>query len=162
MAKHTITINPFDAASVERAAREVEKIKREFEKKLEIFFDRLAEVGVSTAQSIFGGTTTVSVEKTENGRKVVAQGTDEAYFVEFGTGAYAGSNSAQYIAVPDGIEPGSYSESEKGKHTWSAWIRAGNSQETYPYNSLPQSPMYKAYEAMRLNAAQIAKEVFDA
>lgn len=162
MANHTININPLDPASVSAAAREVERIRKEFEKKLETYLDRLAEIGAQTAQGLFGGATSVTVEKTKNERKVVAAGTNEAYFVEFGTGVYAGTTSGQYDAFPAGVEPGSYSESEQGKHTWSMWINAGNSKESYPYNSVPKSPMYKAYEAIRLNAAQIAREVFNA
>lgn len=160
--KHNIVINPFDPASVPAAAEEVKRIRKEFEKKLETYLDRLAEIGAHTASGIFGGVTTVSVEKTKNGRKIVAAGNNVAYFVEFGTGVYAGTTSGQYDAFPAGVEPGSYSESEQGKHTWSMWINAGNSKESYPYNSVPLSPMYKAYEAIRQNAAQIAKEVFDA
>ena len=161
MARHRVTINPLDPASIDAASAEIQRIFQEFNRKVETYLDRLAEVGQQTAQGGFGGQATVTVERTPNGRRVVASGGDTMYFVEFGTGMYAGSNGGQYLEFPsDVVYPGSYSESEKGKHTWSAWINAGNGEDSYPYNSAPQSPMYKAYEAMCQQSAQIAREVF--
>lgn len=154
-----IKVNPLDTASIQSAINDIKAFEKKFEKNLEIYMDRLAEVGRDTAQSIFGSTTSVTVEKTENGRKIIAVGTDEAYFVEFGTGVHAGTTSGDYIQIPAIVYPGSYSENV-GKHTWSAWINAGNSEESYPYNSEPKSAMYKAYEAMCMQSASIAREVF--
>ena len=162
MARHLIRINAMNPSSVSAAVTQLKNIKTEIDGKMELYMDRLAEVGQQTAQSIFGGATTVTVEKSDGMRRIVAQGTDEAYFVEFGTGAYAGSENAQYLSVPSIVYPGSYSISEKGKHTWSAWINAGNSGESYRYNSTPKSAMYKAYEAMCTRSAALAKEVFGA
>lgn len=71
MATHRITINPLDPASVSSAAKEIERIKKQFEKNLELFFDRLAELGAQTAQSIFGGTTSVTVEKRTTGGRLL-------------------------------------------------------------------------------------------
>lgn len=155
-----IKVNPLDTASIQSAINDIKAFEKKFEKNLEIYMDRLAEVGRDTAQSIFGSTTSVTVEKTENGRKIIAVGTDEAYFVEFGTGVHAGTTSGDYIKIPDIVYPGSYSEAEGHAHTWSAWINAGNSAESYPYNFEPKSAMYKAYEAMCQQSAQIAREVF--
>lgn len=161
MARREYRVNIFSPASIERLQSDLEKEAKEFDKKLETFLDRLADVAMQTAQSGFGGATTVTIQKGNGARKIIAAGTDEAYFVEFGTGVYAGTNNAQYLSVPSIVYPGSYSVT-KGAHTWSAWLNAGNSEESYPYNSAPKSPMYHAYEAIKLNADRIAKEVFGA
>lgn len=160
MATKVIHVDILSPSSIGDAINELDRFKEDLARKMETFLDRLAEVGRETAQGIFGGTTTVTVEKSPNGRRIVAQGTDEAYFVEFGTGAYAGSESGQYLTTPSIVFPGSFSESEKGKGTWNAWISAGKSAESYPYNSAPQSAMYKAYEVMCLQSESIAREVF--
>ena len=87
-----IIVNPLDIKSINRAIKQIEVYRQEFEQKEQEFVRRLAEVGVSVATTGFqiadyDGENDVVVTMNQSGTQatVVASGKTVG-FIEFGTG----------------------------------------------------------------------------
>lgn len=146
--------------SIDNAILQLKTYIDEIESKRDEIMRRLAEIGAEEARRVFtqaGADITVTTEKTENGYKIVAAGSQVA-FVEFGAGDAAGMG---FDYLPDGIDiyPGSWSGSELGKHQYSntgKWTYQGEE-----YTEIqPARAMFSAAELMREKIGEIAKEVF--
>lgn len=149
-----------DTKSIDKAIRQIERYQKQMPQKLDKLLKNLAELGADTARQVFGSAATVTVDKTENGYTITANG-EAVCFLEFGTGVYASVQSEEaYESIPFKVKPGSWSESEEGAHTWSAWLAAGGTPETYPYNHTPRPGMFNAYQKIRDSIAAEAQKVF--
>lgn len=160
----TITVE-LSVESCQKAVDELSKFGSSLDRKLNLVCKRLADVGAQEAQIHIMGAQAgfygnddvhVSVEPYNKGWKVVMSGKD-IYFVEFGTGIYAGEYAGDASNVSVGIMPGDYSEehakqySEKGY-----WFYANNFYRGTP----AEMPMYYAGKRMREEMPRIVKEVF--
>lgn len=144
------------------AKQKLNAFSKSIDKRLDRVCKKLAEVGAREAQlharMAQGGNddVSVSVEKMWNGYKVVMSGAD-IYFVEFGTGIFAGEYKGDASNVTVGIMPADYSDthakqfSEKGY-----WF-----YDNVFYRGTPaEMPMYWAGKRMREEMPRIVQEVF--
>lgn len=84
----------------------------------------------------------VTSKMDKNGRSFILSITGFGVgFLEFGTGAYTDESHEYADKAPFHVYKGSYSR-EVGNNTWDAWIQAGYSEESYPYNRYPVRPLY--------------------
>lgn len=160
----TITVD-LSVESVQKAIDELSDYKSSFDRKLNLVCKRLAEVGAQEARIRAAGAKAgfygnddvhVSVEPFDKGWKVVMSGAD-IYFVEFGTGIYAGEYAGDASNVSVGIMPGDYSETHAKQYSEKGyWF-----YENQFYRGTPaEMPMYYAGKRMREEMPRIIKEVF--
>lgn len=160
----TITVD-LSVESVQKAIDELSGYKSSFDRKLNLVCKRLAEVGAQEAQIRVAGAQAgfygnddvhVSIEPYDKGWKVVMSGAD-IYFVEFGTGIYAGEYAGDASNVSVGIMPGDYSETHAKQYSEKGyWF-----YENQFYRGTPaEMPMYYAGKRMREEMPRIVKEVF--
>lgn len=150
--------------SCQDALDELKKYQREISPKLDEVCRRLAELGAQEARMRFArgdhgnGGVTVTVEKIDNGYKIVASGHD-VYFIEFGTGVNAGvgygDSGVPATSVP--VYPGSWSEQHAQEFSrYGYWWWQGEKLQ----GTEAEMPMYYAGKAIRENEIRIAREVF--
>lgn len=172
MGKKVISFG-LSAVEINRAIREVEQFKREFERKVEVYRRRVAEAIAADAQLGFNGavlndvvkgstqTPSVSVSVEERGgiTVVVADGED-AVWVEFGAGVHhngsVGSSPNPYGGQL-GFTIGSYG---KGYGKAQAWGYYEDNQLVITRGTPASMPMYKAAQTVAKQAIKIAREVF--
>lgn len=156
-----IKCNPLNNKSLNSAIKELEKYQKKIGKFEKQFCLALAEVGRERAQSLYDEAwaktqdypVTVTVEETENGAKIVANG-ESVCFLEFGSGDTASG------AEVDGFTfvPGSWSSSELGfkqYSTWGFWVHNGEK-----YTAIePVNAMTYAIGEMETRAREIAERV---
>ena len=163
----TIEIDPFDLQSINRAIKELKAHETWRKQQITEYIKRLCEVGAEAARQTYKSL--VDVQVTPDGKGIIAEG-DQVVFLEFGTGTKVQDHE---LSDPLSIEimPGSWSESDEGKHTWSTWLAGGyvgknNSRwiqrrfGDYPYDTEPRPGLYEAYKAIVANQEKIAQEVF--
>lgn len=148
-----------DTNSINKAIRQVESYKKSLSTKIDKLCKRLAEIGAEAARETFGPSVEVKVEKANKGYQIVASGRGVC-FIEFGAGARASIEGEVYEDIPFKVEPGSWSESELGAHTYSEWVKTHGSDADYPYNRTPKPGMLNAYNAIVDAIQAAAKEVF--
>lgn len=166
MYKKTITYNPFDLASINRAVKEIEEYTEWVLQKGNELCKRLADLGVEVANIYFipepwngNEDVVVTTEPLNNGYLVKANGEDVC-FLEFGTGVTAGLGyDSNVLEPPVPIMPGSWSQTEgKGNFTSDHpyWYYNGHPMD----GTVPQMGMYHAANEIAQRFNQIAKEVF--
>lgn len=150
------------ADSCKAAIKELTQYQKESDKKLDLVCKRLAEVGAQEARlhammarGYGNDDIQVSVMPMESGYKVVMSGAD-IYFVEFGTGMFAGEYPRD-VNVSVGIMPGDWSEEHAKQYsTKGYWF-----YDNVFYRGTPaEMPMYYAGRRMREEMPKIVKEVF--
>lgn len=147
--------------SCKKAIKELEKYSKQLEPKLDEICRRLAEMGVKEAENhltLANGNTKAKINppvKIDGGYKIVMEGED-VYFIEFGTGDAAATNS--YYTPLVNVYPGSWSEEHAEKYSsYGFWWYGGEKlTETPAY-----MPMYNAGKIMREELPRIAKEVLE-
>ena len=128
----------------------------DIEKKLDEVARRLCEIGEPIIRDTHGHHADVRTEPIDHGYKIVAEGKD-VLFIEFGAGDKAGAERDKYVAVPDVVRPGSWSETHAQQYsTYGFWIFGGRTYTETP----PHPSFYEAYEARVLALPEIAKDVF--
>lgn len=160
MTKHTISVNPLSPRSVARAIDELERLEKEFDKKVDIFLERLANLGRTTLDglgyTVDGGEITVSVEKIDNGYCINAAGKG-IVFLEFGAGDTVASGNRYAGQMPFDVRPGSYSETHEQQYsTYGIWIFGG----VIYTEIMPRNGMQTVWETIMQEWRSIAKEVF--
>ena len=144
-------------SGIDRVKERIEKLANLQDKCAEVA-RRLCEVGEPIIQAWHGGHALISVEATENGYVIRAEGED-VLFIEFGTGDKAGEMAANYDAVPTEVAPGTWSEGHAQMYSrYGFWVFAG---KIYHYTE-PHPAFYYAYQRMVEALPQIANEVFAA
>lgn len=176
MAKKVISFGLSDK-EINRAIREVEKYKRDFQKKVELYRKRFAEEIAKVAQTGFdssgvddllrGGTrkAEVSVSVSDNGNisLVIAVGED-AVWCEFGAGVYhngsVGSSPNPY-GSEQGLTIGSYGKGYGKQSVWGYYTDPGDkSTLVLTHGTQATMPMYNAVQSVVPRAVAIAREVF--
>ena len=124
-----------------------------------IFLQRLCEEGKKVAESLFGSTAVLTIDKIDDNTYSLTASGEAVCFIEFGTGVYADKAHPFALEMPFKVEEGSWSET-LGAGTWGRWIASGKDKNKYPYNRMPKRPMYEAYKQMQKLTEEIAKEVY--
>lgn len=171
-----IHLEPFDAASIQAAVREIEAYKKWVQDKTVELRQRVAYFIAKDASAVFNtavaddligenaviGSVDVVVEDNGNMTLVIANGED-AVFMEFGAGVYyngAVGSSPNPLGAGLGYTIGSYGKGNGAKNVWGFKDESGQLHLTH---GVPASmPMYKATMAVVNDIEQIAKEVFRA
>lgn len=155
-----ITIDPFDKKSIGTALKQIQQYKRDFAKKEQLFLQKVAEIGVSVAQTGFAladydGVNDVSVGlvKTPTGYSVVASG-ETVGFIEFGTGVTYpewDNSGMEYTPPKHGTYGKGLGANPKG------WYYAPGQ---HTYGNMPAEAMRTARDEMVSRVMMIAREVF--
>ena len=148
MKKITLTL---DTNSIDRAIKEVEKLKEWRKQKLSELTKALAELGAEAT----GYGSMVRVEETDNGCKIIAHD-EQIAFIEFGAG-----DTATYLKAVDGVDiyPGSWSGSDLGTGEYARY-RSWHYQGEKFTEIQPQRGMLKAEETIIARVREIAERVF--
>ena len=157
----TITLE-LSSASCNNALKALQKYEKKYKPKLDEICKRLAEIGAQEARLRLGfakgygnDDAKVDVVKIDNGYKIVMSGKD-IYFIEFGTGIYAGEYAGDTSGVSVGTMPGDWSDS----HAQMFSRRGYWFYDNVFYRGTPaEMPMYYAGQAIRNNEKRIAQEV---
>lgn len=159
-----IRINPFDEKSIAEALEKVKQYKRDFATKEREFIKRLAEIGVSVANTGFDvadydGVKDVTVSMTQRGTRAVVMAYGETVgFIEFGTGIRYpewDNSGMDYTPPKHGTYGKGLGANPKG---WFFTPGAGASQHTY--GNPPAEAMRTARDVMVERVVQIAREVW--
>jgi hypothetical protein len=160
MRKITIELSQ---ASCEAAINALKGYKDDVIPKLEEVCRRLAEIGAEEArlwaqlaQGYGNDDVHISTERMDNGYKVVMSGAD-IYFVEFGTGDFAGEYAGDTSNVSVGTMPGDWSDTHARRYSqYGYWY-----YDNVRYHGTPaEMPMYHAGRRIREEMPKIAREVF--
>lgn len=160
--------------SINAAIKEIEAYRYRLSRISENICMELARIGMQEASVRFvtaqyDGTndSSVSIEQTQNGYKVVASGNAIA-FIEFGAGVHHNSGASYPIAKPTGIV--GISEYGKGKGKKDEWkyvgspgtngVVSGDGRVVTTHGNPAQMPMYHALTAMQDDVGQIVREAF--
>lgn len=158
--------------SIQNAIKEIEAYKREFQRKNQIFIDRLSKIGLDVVQATMesipaeekGSYYTEIVNNSHGdiiGAAIKLTG-DKILFLEFSAGIAYGTDS---YPLPSGDKygMGTY-PSKKEKSDWDNpsgwWYVDENGQKHHSYGNRAYMPMYHAEEAIVLAVRQVAREVF--
>lgn len=162
MKNEVLEIDIYDRASINRAVNRLEKIKQRLEN-MDVYLQRLADIGVTVAQEAFIGAMTnpdftegVEVEAipTDDGISIVASG-NEVAFIEFGTGVFYNGSESYPGTRPSGIVGiGEYGYGQGKNEKW--WT--GDHMTHGHYRS---AGMYMAQRKMAEQAVEIIKEIFN-
>lgn len=170
-------------SDIERAIKEVDKYKRDFVKKVDVFRERVAQEIKDLAQSGFNSSmvedvlssspngsphqakVTVSFESNGN-VTVVATGQNEAdaIWVEFGAGVYHNGSvgsSPHPQGAKLGYTIGGYGVGRGKQGVWGYYEVPGNKNTLVLTHGTPATmPMYTAMKTISAKVTTIAKEVF--
>lgn len=156
MKKITIELSE---SSCKNAINELKQYQNQIKPRLDEVCKRLAEIGAEEARSRVRGNhgntdITITVERIDNGYKIVASGTD-VYFIEFGTGDQV---SAHYdTSVPVGWGTWSAEHSQQlWKHGF--WTYKGEKLT----GTEAEKPMFYAEQKIRQETKRVTEEVFGA
>lgn len=165
MATHVINLDPLNPFSFINVRSVVEHLLSEYETRLSQFLVELAEIGQRAAQSAYGSPITVTVEETENGVSIRANG-DAVVFLEFGAGSATDPTDMFADSMPFPVRRGSFSDVNigadgrpPGQYTrtgYQYWEFGGHRYTEVP----PRNGMQHAYEAMMQDMRTLAKKVF--
>ena len=172
MGKKVIRVS-LNTKDINKAIKELEKYKREFQKKVDTYRRRIAEEIATSAtlnfnsakmEDVIKGTprkpeVTVKVDERGNIAVVIADGED-AIWCEFGAGVYhngsAGSSPHPY-GQELGFTIGSYG---KGYGKGKAWGYYEDGELIITRGTPASMPMYNAAQEVTKRAIGIAREVF--
>lgn len=156
MANHTITVNPFNPLSVMRAERLFQRRLQEFDEKVDMFLEALAEYGREVAALGYGAAVDVRAEPIENGYAIIASG-QAIGFLEFGAGDTVASGNIFAEQVPYEVRSGSWSETHAHQYeTTGRWVFGG-----VVYTQVtPRNAMQNALEQVQEHYREIAEEIF--
>lgn len=176
MGKKVISIG-LSTNEINKAIRELEQYKRDFQKKVALFRKRFAEEIAKIAQSGFNSSevddslksgtrkadVTVSVSDSGDISLIIAMGED-AVWCEFGAGVYyngsVGSSPNPYGAE-HGLTIGSYGDGHGQQSVW-GYYEDPNDKDTLvlTHGTRATMPLYNAVQEVVPRAIEIAREVF--
>ena len=166
MANHVIELDPLDPFSVISAGIKYQRYLREFDQKVDVFLERLAERGREVMDELGytadSGEITVSVESIDNGYMINAAGKG-VVFLEFGAGDTVNSGNQYAGSMPFPVESGSYSDANNGMYSITQQIFGQGYWEFggVRYTEItPRNGMQTVYETLMQEWREIAKEVF--
>ena len=166
MANHVIELDPLDPFSVMSAGIKYRRYIKEFDQKVDIFLERLAERGREVLDelgyTVDGGEITVTVEPIDGGYMINAAGKG-VVFLEFGAGDTVDSGNRYAEMMPFPVESGSYSEANDGMYALTqqvfgqGWWEFGGVKYT---EIMPRNGMQTVWETLMQEWRDIAREVF--
>ena len=155
-----------DGRGIDKAIRGVEEYKRWLLDKTEQLTQRLAEIGVKTADvnflaAYYDGVNDakVTAEKVGDCQYVVKADGESVLFIEFGTGLIG-------YGHPDvqGYGPGTYPPKDPANPNWNkpgGWFYYGEDGEAHhTHGNPPNAPMYNTVKELEQQFEAIAQEVF--
>lgn len=173
MGKKVISFG-LSASEIDKAIGEINKYKQEFQRKVDLYRQKLAEEIANDSQMGFNSsivddivhgssrTASVSVTVSHSGdiSVVVANGED-AVWCEFGAGVYhngsVGSSPNPY-GTELGLTIGSYGKGYGKANAWGYYDE--NGQLILTRGTPASMPMYNAVQSVTSKAVSIAREVF--
>ena len=160
MSEHVIDLDPLNPFSVLAAGIQYRRIRREFDQKVDIFLQEIANLGRDTfdalGYTVDGGEITVTVEEIDNGYAINAAGKG-IVFLEFGAGETVNSGNKYAPQMPFEVRPGSYSEINDHQFELAGrWVFGG---VVYTHIA-PRNGMQTAWETIMQNWRDIAERVF--
>ncbi len=155
--------------SIQNAIDEIEAYKREFQRKNQIFIERLSKIGLDVVQA-----TMESIPSEEKGSyyteivnnsygdiigAAIRLTGDKILFLEFSAGITYGIDS---YPTPAGRKygVGTYPDQTHAFSPYGWWYIDENGEKHHSYGNRAYMPMYHAEEAIVLAVRQVAKEVF--
>ena len=172
MGKRVISFK-LNEQDINRAIKEIQAYKREVTKKMELFLEKLALIGVKEASvrfttAMYDGVNDVSVTLLSDGKGYVIEAKGQAVaFIEFGTGVYHNTSEPYPNSRPDGIVSiGEYGSGKGKRRAWFYKGEAGSSGEVQKNGVVKTRgnpaamPMWYATEEMRDSITTLAREVF--
>ena len=176
MGKKVITVS-LSTQDINKAIKELEKYKKDFEKKVNLLRVRIAEEIKTLAQTGFNSSgvndivregtrpanVDVTVSDSGNVTVVIATGKD-AVWCEFGAGVYyngsAGSSPNPY-GSDLGLTIGSFGDGHGKQDVWGYYETPGDPNTlVLTHGTEATMPMYNAVQAIVPKVVNIAKEVF--
>lgn len=157
-------IDVFDIRGIENYIAQLERLESTLEERMDELCRRLVEeVGRPIVESYYSaarweGNEDYSIETlpTKNGYSLTAKG-EQVFFIEFGTGNYAGAIPNDFDLGEIEVAPGSWSQSHQQQYsTKGYWIYYG----TKFTGTVPMPGMQYAKEAIINHIEAIAAEVF--
>lgn len=157
--------------SIQNAIKEIEAYKREFQRKNQIFIDRLSKIGLDVVQATMesipleekGSYYTEIVNNSRGdiiGAAIRLTG-DKILFLEFSAGIAYGTPQGGYpLESGKGYGVGTYPGQTHAESPYGWWYVDENGQKHHSYGNRAYMPMYHAEEAIVLAVRQIAREVF--
>lgn len=146
---------------------DVQKRRAELESKMRSLCERLAAIGATKASLDYAGAfydgngaVNVSVEPTEKGFKVQANG-PSVLFIEFGSGAKYGGGHPE--AGEFGYGPGTWSDGPNGNGHWdnpNGWWLPKSAGGGKSWGNPPAAAMYNARKEIEHQIRNAVKEVF--
>lgn len=170
----TITINALSEKSLREAAKQVERLKRDYEAKNKTFAKELAKAGIVEARNhlVGDGDSDPPDFYTDNpyarsGNKgAYAESTirlqgDDVAFVEFGSGVHYNGHpgsSPNPLGVKLGYTIGSYGWHQGLEDHW--WYKGDDGEQHLSYGTEATMPLFHASEHIKQEYKRIAREVF--
>ena len=175
MAKTVIRITDLSEESIDKAIKDIEKYKKSFKDKCDLFCLKLAEriaeemrTGFSGAvvddlTDLSGGARYANVivpepEQRENIFIVKAEGED-AVWVEFGSGVHH-NGAIGSSPNPYGMELGFTIGGFGANGAKDKWVFVENGEKKWSYGTPASMPMYKAVQTAIQDVDKLAREVF--
>lgn len=161
-----IVIDPFDSNSIKKAIEQLKNYKKEFQTKEQEFIKRLAEIGVSVAETGYqtadidlgNKVPDVRMEERGNGYAVIAYG-ESVGFIEFGTGI----TNPEWNGGDIGYTPpahGTYGKKRGANPKGWYYTVAAGAKSVHTYGMHPAEAMLTARNEMIERIHQIAQEVW--
>lgn len=156
MADYVIRVDPLNPFSVAHAQIAYRRLLREFDRKVDIFLERIAEHAREVADQGYGGAVNVTVEPIDNGYAIIAEGRAVG-FLEFGAGDTVNSGNMFADQVDYEVRSGSYSETHARQYElMGRWVFGG-----IVYTQVtPRNAMQGAWDSVQQEWRSIAEEVF--
>lgn len=153
-----------DEKSIDKAIKELERYKKQLDRKCKTLAKRLADYGLTKATikyatALYVGPQDwkVTVKRTEHGYAVQASG-KTVLLLEFGAGITFGDGHP--LNGEFGMGPGTYPD---GKGHWNdpkGWYLPKSAGGGHTYGNPPSMAMYNTAEELRGEIEKIAREVF--
>lgn len=158
MADHVVDIDPLNPASIIKAEKEINKILKNFDRKVDTFIQEIGKIGQQAAQGAYGNVISVTLVREKDGVTISADGKAVA-FLEFGAGSSTNSSNRYALEMPFLVFRGSYSDETKGEYQathYNYWHFGGQVLTAVE----PRNGMQKAYEAIMQDMDSVTKRVF--
>lgn len=151
--------------SIDKAIQELNDYAKDLDRRAKLLCERLASYGatgasIGFARAVYTGDKDfdITVEETENGYRILAEG-ETVLFLEFGAGVRYGYGHPKADEL--GYGPGTY----PGKGHWNdpnGWWLPKEKGGGHTYGNPPNMPMYNTAKEIEGEILRVAREVFKA
>lgn len=148
--------------SINGAIKQLKKLDREWDEKINALIKRLAEIGATKAslgfsRAIYNGEkdVSISVKKIDGGYAIIASG-ETVLFIEFGSGVTYGYGHPE----PMEYGPGTYPSDKEHWNDPNGWWIPKAAGGGHTYGNPPSATMYHTAKDLQQEILQIAREIF--